>query len=174
MGVAIGGRAARGSGNQMPNQLTGQALWFGGRGLAVGERRRRALVVDDGRATWGGSGCRGGGGGGGGLRQVVGRTGGDAEDGLGLQGRDVLRVPRRLRTRDELGEVVAGLLQLSGVVVHDGGGTGTGIGIGTGVEIGLIEGYRVWPRPGWGRKTGIGVAQDLARWTVAEIEWWEV
>lgn len=52
MDVTVGGGAARGSGNEMPNQLTGQALGFGGHGLAMGERRRRrALVVDDGRAT---------------------------------------------------------------------------------------------------------------------------
>lgn len=43
--------------------------------------------------------------------------------------------------------------------------------MGTGVEVGLIEGYRVWPRPGWGREMGIGVAHDLARLTVNQ---WEV
>lgn len=50
---------------------------------------RRWPLVDDGRLARGG------------LRQVVGGARGNGgEDGLGLQRRDVRRVPRRLGTRD--------------------------------------------------------------------------
>ena len=55
------------------------------------------------------------------------------------------------------------LLLLLSYAVHSSGG------IGTGTEVGLIEGYRVWPLAGWGREVRIGLAQDLARLAAGEI-----
>ena len=80
--MVIGGGLTRGSGNQMPDELAGGALWLTRGGLALEERRW--AWMDNGRAA------------GGTLRQVVGGARGDAEDGLSLQWGDVLREPGRL------------------------------------------------------------------------------